>query len=735
MTSTTTAASRLRIDVRELLDSYEFEPSCDAWMRKPDPAFSLALGQRGWIGMTLPRRYGGGERSFRDRFVVTEELLRAGAPVAAHWIADRQIAPTVLRYGTERLKQEILPGICRGTLYVCAGISEPDTGSDVASVRTKATRSGSGWIITGHKVWTTLAHQAHFIYVLARTTADPEDRHAGLSEFVLPVDTPGISIHPIPDASGEHHFNEVVFDAVEVPGWRLLGEAGKAWRQIVRQLDYERSGPERFLTTYPAFEAIAETADPTEAASSVIGSIVAEYSVLRMMSIAIAEGIDRNSPPGAIAAMAKDLGTRLEQRIGTVALDLHHSELPGLAMDPRQDAAGARFAQSIVYSPAFTLRGGTNEILRTIVARRYLASQGRPADKSRIDKASAQLLRADPELRILSESASSAFASSTSSDDILHQGANLGWFTSFVPVDLGGEGDPPTFRYLATILRAQGRAGIDAPTGEQAVGCYMLAAAGESSLAEDAMEGRLRVGILITGGSRTDAGSPACNMTTAGLSAADVVVAVDGSGGISIIDPADVTHRSSVNLAGDAREWGHADARTVEDGRRTATDPAAARTAVELLTACRAAQVVGALEEITRLSTDYAGSRIQFGRPISRFQVISHMLATMAEHQVAAGIALERLGASGLGEAWVRGAAAVKHWTCCAARTAYRLSHQVHGAIGVTEDYPLHRLTLRALAWSEEYGGRATWSARLGSEVASYGVDAWWDSISEIIDG
>ena len=734
MSNTTAAASRLRVDVRELLRSYEFEPSCDAWMRKPDPAFSRELGRRGWIGMTLPRRYGGGERSFVDRLVVTEELIRAGAPVAAHWIADRQMAPTVLRYGTERLKQEILPGICRGELYVCAGISEPDTGSDVASVRTKATRSGSGWIISGHKVWTTLAHVAHFIYVLARTGDDPEDRHAGLSEFVLPIDTPGISISPILDVAGERHFNEVVFDGVEVPGWRLLGEAGMAWRQIVRQLDYERSGPERFLTTFPAFEAIAGAEDATGSAASVAGSIAAEYSVLRMMSKAIAVGTDRRSPPGTIAAMAKDLGTRLEQRIGTVALDLHHSELPGLATDLRDDASGALFAQSIVYSPAFTLRGGTNEILRTIVARRYLATEGRASGEGRPDAGSAQLLDAGPELRMLSESAGRILASCTSPDEILERGAALGWFSSFVPVGLGGEGDPPTFRYLATILRAQGRAGVDAPIAEQAVGCYMLAAAGESVVAADAMEGRLRVGIVVPAPWYGDVGSPVRIMTTAGLSAADVVVAADGKGGISIVEPADVPYRASVNLACDQRESGRADTGAAEDGRRSTTDPVAGL-ALELLAVCRASQVVGALEEITRLSTDYAASRVQFGRPISQFQAVSHMLATMAEYQVAAHIALEHLAGSGLGEAWAQGAAAVKYWTCCAARTAYRLAHQVHGAIGVTAAYPLHRLTLKALAWSEEYGGRSAWSARLGGEVVSYGVDAWWDSISEIVDG
>ena len=248
------------------------------------------------------------------------------------------------------------------------------------------------------------------------------------------------------------------------------------------------------------------------------------------------------------------------------------------------------------------------------------------------------------------------------------------------------------------------------------------------------MEGRLRVGIVVSGTGYGGAGTPVRMMTTAGLSAADVVVAADGKGRISIVEPGDVAYRVSMNLAGDHREIGQVASGAAEEGRRSTTDPVAGLV-VEILAVCRASQVVGGLEEITRLSTDHAASRIQFGRPISQFQAVSHMLATMVEYQVAAAIALERLGGSGLGTAWASGAAAVKYWTCCAARIAYRLAHQVHGAIGVTEDYPLHRLTLRALAWSEEYGGRAAWSYRLGNEVVTDGVDAWWDSISGIVDG
>ena len=214
------STAELRSQVRDLVtqwrEAQRFAPTCDSWLRSYDPAFTKELAKRGLIGMTWPRRYGGGEYSNVDRLAVTEELLRAGAPVSAHWIADRQIGPAILRHGSEHLRDSILPGITRGEYLFCLGLSEPEAGSDLAAVRTSAERVDGGWLITGRKMWTSGAHHATHCYVLARTEK-ADRKHVGLSEFVVDMTTPGIDVTPIVDMAGDHHFNETVFDRVFVP--------------------------------------------------------------------------------------------------------------------------------------------------------------------------------------------------------------------------------------------------------------------------------------------------------------------------------------------------------------------------------------------------------------------------------------------------------------------------------------------------------------------------------------
>ena len=248
----------LRRAVRELTarwqDEGRYQPRSDNWMRGFDPAFSKELSRLGLIGMTWPAQYGGGERSHADRLAVTEELLRAGAPVAAHWIADRQIGPAILRHGSARLRAEILPGIVAADLTFCLGMSEPEAGSDLASVQTRGTADGTGWRLRGRKIWTTGAHLATHAYVLARTSGEA-DKHDGLTEFIVDMDTPGITVTPIRDLTGQHHFNEVTFDDAAVPAHRVLGQVGNGWRQVVEQLSFERGGPERMLSSYPLLAA------------------------------------------------------------------------------------------------------------------------------------------------------------------------------------------------------------------------------------------------------------------------------------------------------------------------------------------------------------------------------------------------------------------------------------------------------------------------------------------------
>ena len=219
----------------------------DSWMGF-DAQFSRRLGEHGWIGMTLPERYGGRQASAFARYVVIEELLAAGAPVSAHWIADRQSAPMLLRYGSEAQRERFLPGICRGESYFCIGMSEPGSGSDLASISTRARRNETGWILNGRKVWTTNAHRSHFMITLARTQEKTTERHRGMSQFIVDLKRPGISVRPIRDLTGDEHFNEVVFDNVELSDDELVGAEGEGWAQVTAELAYERSGPERILS-------------------------------------------------------------------------------------------------------------------------------------------------------------------------------------------------------------------------------------------------------------------------------------------------------------------------------------------------------------------------------------------------------------------------------------------------------------------------------------------------------
>jgi alkylation response protein AidB-like acyl-CoA dehydrogenase len=361
----------LRSAVREFCEcarrAGEFEPRCDAWLASSSPEFSRALASRGWIGMTWPERYGGHGRSAVERLVVAEELLAAGAPVAAHWIADRQSGPQIHRHGSETLRDRFLPAIARGECFFSLGMSEPESGSDLASVRTRARADGSDWVLNGTKVWTSHAHHSHFITVLCRTEDVDENPHAGLSILIVDLAAPGVTVRPIRLITGEHHFNEVIFEDVHVPGEMVLGDAGEGWRLVTAELSLERSGPERFLSTFPLFAALIDALGTPvgDREATAIGGLAAELMALRRLSFAVAVAIDGGNDPATHAAMVKDLGTRFEGRVADVARTLLPAR-PALGATAPFDRL---LAEAVLSSPGFTLRGGTNEILRGIVAR------------------------------------------------------------------------------------------------------------------------------------------------------------------------------------------------------------------------------------------------------------------------------------------------------------------------------------------------------------------------------
>ena len=361
------SAAGLRAEVREFLAEQRaagtYVPSVDAWLCRWDEAFTSALAQRGWLGMTVPTEYGGHGRSVSERFVVTEELLAAGAPVAAHWIADRQIVPSLLKYGTEFQKREFLPKITRGECFFGIGMSEPDSGSDLASVRTKAEKVEGGWALTGTKVWTSGAHLAHAFIALVRTEpVDPAHRHAGLSQFIVDLRGAGVQIRPIVSMNGAQHFNEVILDRAFVPDEMVFGTIGQGWQQVTSELSFERSGPERFLSTFVLLDSCAEIMSSQHISrSDDLGRLVARIAGLHQMSSAVAGALERDEPADVAAAVVKVLGTTTE---GDIA------EFAHLALD---GTAGEDFAADAIAAvdqrPGFTLRGGTNEVLRGVIAR------------------------------------------------------------------------------------------------------------------------------------------------------------------------------------------------------------------------------------------------------------------------------------------------------------------------------------------------------------------------------
>ncbi len=334
-----------------------------------DAEFSRKLAAQGWIGMVWPKQYGGHERSSIERYVLLEELLAAGAPVGAHWIADRQSGPALLKFGSEAQRQKYLPGMARGEVYCCIGMSEPNAGSDLASVRTRAEQLPDGrWKINGQKIWTTQAQGCQLIIALVRTRpVDDKNRQAGLSQFLIELDTPGIKIQPIVDLIGDTHFNEVFFEDCIVGPECLLGVEGEGWKQVTGELSLERSGPERYMSSLALYLELIRIAgpNPDEVTRQALGKTAAEIWTLRQMSLSVAGQLAQGKDPAIEAAIVKDLGNSFEQALPVLVQSIADS---GLRLEQDSDFAKV-LAFLLQTSPSFSLRGGTREILRGIIAR------------------------------------------------------------------------------------------------------------------------------------------------------------------------------------------------------------------------------------------------------------------------------------------------------------------------------------------------------------------------------
>jgi len=359
--------SRIKALIAENL-SAPLSKRARSWMGF-DAEFSHALGKAGFIGLTLPKAYGGAELGPFARFVVVEELLAAGAPVAAHWIGDRQSGPLINHFGTEAQRAFYLPKICSGEAFFCIGMSEPGSGSDLASVRTKAVRTDKGWILSGQKIWTTNAMHSHYMIALVRTSGTAADRHVGLSQFIVDLKNPGVRIRPIVDLTGDAHFCEVFFDDAVLPDDALVGQEGDGWKQVTAELAFERSGPERIYSSVLLLDAWAAHLQRVQRADSAalqtLGRLTGQLATYRAMSIAVTAQLAAGASPATEASLVKDLGTTFEQSLPSLIGD-------DLAAHP-EETADPEFLSALHYvsciAPSYSLRGGTREILRGIIAR------------------------------------------------------------------------------------------------------------------------------------------------------------------------------------------------------------------------------------------------------------------------------------------------------------------------------------------------------------------------------
>jgi alkylation response protein AidB-like acyl-CoA dehydrogenase len=667
-----------------------------------DAAFSELLGRQGWLGLTIAKEAGGHGRTFVERFVLTEELLAAQAPVSAHWFADRQSAPVIARYGTEAQQARFIPDIVAGRLFFSIGMSEPDAGSDLARVRTRAVRVPGGFSVSGTKVWTTLAHRNHWLILLCRT--DPEaERHDGLTQLLVDLSSPGVSVRPILTMDGEADFCEVVLSEVFVPDDLVLGQPGQGWRQVVGELAFERSGPDRYLSAWPLVERLIGAR--IDGSDEAVGRLAARYRVVRQLALSLARSLDAGLSPAPDAALMKDIGTVLEQ-------DSVEAARLWLGGDPDPDGPdpGDRLlASAILNAPTFTLRGGTKEILRGMITR---AAGGPSTGTSTAER--------DPVLSLTSEILAAARqpASGPGADGDFSAEAWSALSDAGLPlagIASAYGGSDGTIRDAASVVRAAAMAVAPLPVAETAlVAGVVLAKAGQPvpagplTVAVD-HDLRLRDGRL-TGRARR----------VPFASSAAAIVAIDGDTLVTFQGQG-----RGRALSGEPRE--DLELRGIAPAVAVPA-PVDAQGLRDMLAAARAVQIAGATRAVLGQAVEYTAQREQFGQPLIRLQAIAQQIALLCECAVRAEAAAEFAirwleGSADRGDLMVATVTARE-----AATQAAAIAHQVHGAIGIAAEYGLHRYTRRLWSWRDEAGAERDWAVALGR--AAFSEPAPWAWIS-----
>jgi alkylation response protein AidB-like acyl-CoA dehydrogenase len=356
----------LRAEARAMATSAveRYGRSNDSWINGYSKGFSRELGAHGFIGMTWPVEHGGGGRPPIDRLIVADELISAGAPVAASWFGDRQMGPALISYGTPDQQAEFLPKILSGETTWCIGMSEPNAGSDLASLKTDARRDGNEWVISGQKIWTSFAADADYCYLICRTGHDGP-KHQGISEIIVPMSTPGIEVRPITDLTTNRHFCEVFFTDVRVPIENLVGKEGNAFKQTMAQLEHERGGVDRLVSNHALYLMALERADTSD---PVVRQEIARLETFyRIGRILVAREVLRQAPTGFSAA-TKCFCTEHEVAVAEFVFRTFGAN--GMLWDD--------VTRGLTYGPAYTIMGGTSNVMRNILGERVLGLPREP---------------------------------------------------------------------------------------------------------------------------------------------------------------------------------------------------------------------------------------------------------------------------------------------------------------------------------------------------------------------
>lgn len=724
--------AELRRQVREFIDQEGAAGTVlgrpAAWLHTRDTDFSRRLAERGWIGMWLPPEYGGNGDGWLKRYVVLEELVVAGAPVAAHWLADRQSGPSILKHGNEEQRRRYLPAIAEGRCFFSIGMSEKDAGSDLASVQTRAERTEDGWRITGTKMWTGGAHVNDYAIVLARTDAAAEDRHHGLSQFIVDLRAPGVRTEPIHFLTGEHRFNEFHMDGVQGGPDMLLGEEGKGWQQVTAELAFERSGPERVLATTPLLVALVRELSQRPISADQqrrLGQLVARLVALRHMSLGVAAILESGGSTEVQAALVKDLGTRFQGEVVNAAREL-------VPVAPRADATIGSFAEvlsyAIRYSPTYTLGGGANEILRGVVIKGMEKARGAAADC----RAPWHAILGVPMLPDGPGAAVAELWHGLQFADLLPAVATDVATRAALVRDAGYHSAPGPFG--ETFLVAQpllAKIGLAVPAGPVAVAMdtearlHVRFAHPDTASSAGPLGAESRDGTVFVSGTLPD--------VAWARAVEQILVVTRGPHGpvALLLDRAQCVLEEGTNLAGEPRDnvilLG---VQVAAERIRALTDPMVeqARAASALAKACL---IAGAAQRCAELTIDYTATRHQFGRPLSRFQAVrqeeAQLIGEVAVVSSALACAVNALAAGREGEFVI---ACAKAQASASAGEIARIAHQLHGAIGFTELSPLHRSTLRLWAWREEDGAEHAWAHAVGRQVLAAGPRNFWQLIT-----